>query len=502
MLRLKRIPVRDDKENRVFIHKDSKFLRGADVGSFSRIEVHGGLMPLYAWVSFCEDDRLVGVEELGLNLNAFEEINVPEGTDVSITSAPVPSSIESVRRKIQGGILSASEYRAIISDIAARKYSKSEIAALIVSNACFMSPQEVLSLTKSLVEHRYSMKWDRDMVVGIQSVGGLCGNRTNIIVTAIVMAYGICIPKMDLRASNRSSGDIDVMETMAGVDFSEKQVTKIVNEVGGGIFMTGGKLSDAAADSILRDVERTLGISTMEQIISSILSSAVAGGVTHMVVDVPVGVTTKIRSMGEAMRLRKLFEYVADMLAVDIDVVITDGSEPVGSGVGPVLEARDVMQVLRCKAEAPQDLREKSLFLAGRILEMDPRLKGGQGYSKAQELLDSGRALEVMTRMIHAQGKASPPNLGQYTREVLAPMAGVVAGIDNIQINKIASQAGAPRDKGSGVDLLKKTGDTVEAGEALYRIHASEQTGFAFACGLAEGNSGYEITAKGMTAQF
>ncbi len=502
MLKLKRIPVKEHKENRVFIHKDNKFLKGRDVGSFPRVEVHGGLQPLTAWLSFSEDENLVGIEELGLNINAFEEINLPEGADVSITSAPTPSSIESVRRKIQGGILSSSEYRSIIGDIAAKKYSKSEIAALIVANACFMSPQEVLSLTKSLVDHRYSIKWDRDMVVDIQSVGGVCGNRTNLIVAAIVIAYGICMPKMNMRASSRSSSDIDVMETMAGVDFSEKQITKIVEDIGGGVFMSGGKLLEAAADSILRDVESILGISTLEQIISSILSSAVAGGVTHLVVDVPVGVTTKIRSMGEAMRLRKLFEYVADMLAIDIDVVITDGSEPVGAGVGPVLEARDVMQVLRLKPEAPQDLREKSLFLAGRILEMDPRLKGGQGYEKAQELLDSGRALEVMSRIIHAQGKVTPPPLGQYTREILAPVAGIVSSINNIQINKIASQAGAPRDKGSGVDILKKAGDSVESGEALYRIHASDQAGFAFACGLAEGNSGFDITEKGMIAQF
>ncbi len=502
MLRLKKIPVREHRENRVFIHKDNPFLKGRDVSSFPRVEVHGGLAPVYAWLAFCDDEAMVNIEELGLNLNAFEEMNLPEGTDISITMARTPTSIESVRRKVQGGILSSSEYRAVISDIAARKYSKSEIAALIVSNACFMSPQEVLSLTRSLVEHRYTINWDRDMVVDVQTVGGLCGNRTNLIVLAIVVAYGICMPKMNLRASSRSSSDIDVMETLAEVDFSENQITKIINDVGGGIFMAGGKLQEAPADGTLRDVEGILGISTVEQIVSSILSSAVAGGVTHLVVDVPVGVTTKIRSMGEAMKLRKLFEYVADMLAIDIDVVITDGSEPVGSGVGPVLEARDVMQVLRCKPEAPQDLREKALFLSGRILEMDPRLKGGQGYNKAQELLDSGRALEIMSRIIHAQGKATAPVLGQYVREILAPNAGVVSSINNIQINKIAAQAGAPREKGSGIDMLKKTGDAVEAGEILYKIIASDQASFSFACGLAEGNSGYEITEKGMAAQF
>ena len=75
------------------------------------------------------------------------------------------------------------------------------------------------------------------------------------------------------------------------------------------------------------------------------------------------------------MRLRKLIEYVGDMLSMEIDVVITDGSEPIGNGVGAVLEARDVMKVLRNKEAAPQDLLEKALFLAGRLLEFAPKVR-------------------------------------------------------------------------------------------------------------------------------
>ena len=196
------------------------------------------------------------------------------------------------------------------------------------------------------------------------------------------------------------------------------------------------------------------------------------------------------------MRLRKLIEYVGDMLSVEVDAVITDGSEPIGNGIGAVLEARDVMKVLRNKDDAPQDLREKSLFLAGRVLEFDPKLRGGQGYYVAKELLNSGRALEAMNKIIHAQGKAPQPQLGHLTRDVVATAAGVVESIDNERINKIGVLAGASKYQGAGLDLLKKVGDKVEQGETLYRLHSVNSTDFAFANSVVDGYTGYEISGR------
>ena len=196
------------------------------------------------------------------------------------------------------------------------------------------------------------------------------------------------------------------------------------------------------------------------------------------------------------MRLRKLIEYVGDMLSVEVDAVITDGSEPIGNGIGAVLEARDVMKVLRNKDDAPQDLREKSLFLAGRVLEFDPKLRGGQGYYVAKELLNSGRALEAMNKIIHAQGKAPQPQLGHLTRDVVAASAGVVESIDNERINKIGVLAGASKYQGAGLDLLKKVGDKVEQGETLYRLHSVNSTDFAFANSVVDGYTGYEISGR------
>lgn len=500
MLRLKHLPIDTGKENIVFIHRQCPEFQTEDVGTTSnRIEIHGGLQPLFASVYVSEDETFVKPDEIALTNQAYYLINMPEGSEVAVSPAPPPASIDSVRRKINGGILSAKEYRSIIADLSAHRYTPIELAAFLVSNASFMSPQEVLSLTEALIEYRRPADWGIDLVVDEHCIGGIPANRTSMIVAPIAIAYGLCMPDTMTRSVTSCSGAADAMEVLANVELSEEETAATVNEVGGCMVLDGQRLAISATEDLLMNLERALGISTPQQIVASILSSKIAMGITHLLVDIPVGKTAKIRNMSEAMSLRKLFEYVGDMLSMKIDVIVTDGSEPVGNGIGPVLEARDVMKVLRCREDAPQDLREKALFMAGKVLEFDPRLRGGQGYYQARDILDSGRALEVMSQIVHAQGKQTPPPLGQLTRDITAETSGVVAEIDGQLLNRIAMNAGAPVDKGAGIDLMKKVGDQVEQGEVLYRIYASKPTSFAFANGLAEGDCGYKIMSSGMT---
>ncbi len=247
-------------------------------------------------------------------------------------------------------------------------------------------------------------------------------------------------------------------------------------------------------DDILISVERPLGIDSAGQLVASILSKKLAAGSTHLLIDIPVGPTAKVRHMQEALQLRKLFEYTGDRLGIHLEVIITDGSQPVGRGIGPVLEARDIMQVLRNEVDAPNDLKQKALRLAGRILEFDPDVRGGYGYTIARDILESGRALEKMQAIIHAQGAQKKHfDLGKLCTEICAPQKGYVVEIDNHQMSRIARFAGAPMDKGAGVDLLKKVGDPVDKGDVLYRIYAEFNADFKFANDMAKKYSGYRI---------
>ena len=194
------------------------------------------------------------------------------------------------------------------------------------------------------------------------------------------------------------------------------------------------------------------------------------------------------------MRLRKLFEFVGDHFGISVEVVTTDGRQPIGRGIGPVLEAQDVMAVLANEREAPSDLREKSLRLAAHLLEYDPGLRGGTGYARARDLLDSGAALKQMQKIIDAQGApVCQTGLGALTADVAAPSDGVISGIDCLLLNRLARTAGAPIDKGAGIQVFKKIGDRVEQGEPLYRIYAFDQSEYDLAVGAARLNAGYVI---------
>jgi thymidine phosphorylase len=197
------------------------------------------------------------------------------------------------------------------------------------------------------------------------------------------------------------------------------------------------------------------------------------------------------------MRLRKLFEFVGGHFGMSVEVITTDGRQPIGNGIGPVLEAQDVMAVLSNDPGAPADLREKSLRLAAHLLEYDPGLRGGTGYARARELLEGGIALRQMQKIIDAQGPSTcRTDLGTLTADVAASTDGVIHSIDCLRLNRLARTAGAPLDKGAGIKIFKKIGDRVEKGEPLYRIFAFDQSEYDLAVAATKADTSYVIDGQ------
>jgi thymidine phosphorylase len=314
-----------------------------------------------------------------------------------------------------------------------------------------------------------------------------------MLVVPIVTAHGLYCPKTSSRAITSPAGTADTMEVLADVELPLERLRQIVRDTHG-CLAWGGTADLSPADDILISVERPLALDSPGQMVASILSKKIAAGSTHLVLDIPVGPSAKVPNMAAAQRLRKLFEYVAGHLGLHLDVMMTDGRQPIGAGIGPALEARDVMRVLRNELDAPADLRDKSLRLAGRMIEFDPDVRGGDGWRIARDILESGRALAQMELLIEAQGRRTPPAIGALTLELTASQSGVVSAIDNLQLARIARLAGAPQVPGAGVDLLRKLGEPVEVGQPLYRLHASFETDLGFARELALHDSGYRIS--------
>lgn len=493
-MKIKRIAMDTHPENTAFLSRAGNGYSPEQFQALRKIEIGNGTVSILATLIIVDDACLLEPGQIGLGEQAFRRLGLPEGTEVTFRQAPVPHSLEHVRRKIDGDTLDDADIHEIIQDISAYRYSPMEIGAFLVACAGFMTTQETLSLTRAMADAGRRMRWPAEIVVDKHCIGGIPGNRTSMIVVPIIAAHGLTMPKTSSRAITSPSGTADTMEVLAAVDLAEDKLVAVVEQEHA-VLAWGGRVNLSPADDVLITVERPLRIDTFEQMVASILSKKLAAGSTHLLIDIPIGPSAKVRSKREAIRLRKLFEYVGHKLGLVLDVVFTDGSQPIGRGVGPVLEARDVMAVLRNEDDAPADLRERALMLAGRVLEFDPALVGGRGYARAMELLGSGEALAAMERLIDAQGRRKEVlEPGRHHHEICAPADGTVTAIDCHLIARIARLAGAPMDKGAGIDLLHKVGEEVRRGEVLYRIHAHSETGLIYARELATTASGYTVT--------
>ena len=497
-LSIRRVGIDTWRENVAYLHRECPVVRAAGFQALAKVTVRADGMAINAVLNVVDDDHIVGACELGLSEDAFARLQVAEGHAAAIAHAEPAPSLVALHRKIAGERLAREDWHAIIRDVAAARYTKIELAAFVVAtHQTDLDRDEVLHLTEAMIAAGRRLDWGAQVrggpVVDKHCIGGIPGNRTSMLVVPIVSAHGMLCPKTSSRAITSPAGTADTMEVLAQVELPFERLAQIVRETGA-CLAWGGTAELSPADDILIAVERPLALDSPGQMVASILSKKIAAGSTHLVLDIPMGPSAKVRSMPEAQRLKKLFEYVARRLNLQLDVVITDGHQPIGRGIGPVLEARDVMLVLRNDPAAPADLRQKALMLAGRMIEFDPDVRGGDGWRIARDILESGRALAQMEAIIAAQGPRSQPiAAGALVHGVPAARAGVVRSIDNLRLARIARLAGAPQVPGAGVDLHVKSGDAVESGAPLYRIHAQYPADLGFARALADADSGYVI---------
>lgn len=389
------------------------------------------------------------------------------------------SSMDFVRKKIFGGKLSKSEISKIISDIASHHYSTIDLTAFVVSCARHnLSEKEILYLTQAMIETGDRIDWDLPMVLDKHCIGGIPGNRTTLIVVPIIAALGLHIPKTSSRAITSPAGTADTMEAIANVCLTLDEMKKIVCEEHACIAW-GGALSLAPVDDIIISVERPLNLDSEGQMVASILSKKKAAGSTHVLLDIPVGPTAKVTSIKEARRLKITFEKIGKKIGLKLKVIFTDGTQPVGRGIGPLLEIHDVWQVLRNDPEAPEDLKQKSLFLASEILELSGytrKAKGKKlGYSIVRDILETGEALRKFEKIIAKQGAHKNHFPSRFEQDVLSPLTGKIKSIHNKKIAFLARLAGAPKNMAAGIQLFKKVGQRVHKGEILFKIFSENK---------------------------
>lgn len=468
--------------------RDCPVCRSEGFAAHARVRLKSGQSSIIATLYQVESGWL-GLHELGLSESAWERLGIEQGDPVDI-SHPMPvASLSTVRGRIYGQRLDRVRMHAVIQDIAAGRYADVHLAMFLISMAARDPDDEELSdLITAMVAVGERLEWPRRVIVDKHCVGGLPGNRTTPLVVAIVAEHGLWMPKTSSRAITSPAGTADTVETMTRVDLDITAMRSVV-EKEGGCMAWGGAMRLSPVDDTLIRVERLMDIDAEGQMVASVLSKKVAAGATHLVLDVPVGETAKVRSLSDGKRLAARLETVGAGFGIQVRTLITDGSQPVGRGIGPALEARDVLAVLANDADQPVDLRERAVLLAGALLELAGAAESGRGGMLAEETLASGRARKRFEAICRAQGALREPPFAAHRHDMKSAHGGVVTRFDNRRLAQVAKLAGAPAAPAAGVYLRVRLGDRVERGQALYTIHAESRGELAYARQYAETNN-------------
>lgn len=415
--------------------------------------------------------------EIGLFEEVFEKLKIKNSPYVKIEYQQKPESVDYIKKKLDGLKLSTTEIDSIIKDLIDNKLTEIELSYFV--GACYtkgLTQKETISLTRAIVKNGSVLRLNKKIVVDKHCTGGVPNNRTSMVIVPIIAALGLTIPKTSSRSITSPSGTADTMESLAKVTFPIKKIKSIVKKTNGCLVWAGATSLANADDKLIR-LRHPLSLDPEGMLLASILAKKVAVSSTHVLIDIPVGPKIKIKTIGQAIDLEKKFQKISKKLKLKLKVIITDGRQPIGNGVGPNLEARDILYILRRQKEAPKDLELKSIFMATKILEM---VNIKDAHKKVIDCLNSGKAYRKFQQILKEQQgnpKIKPQDikLGRYTYDHKAQKSGKVSSIDSNLISKIARVSGAPLDKEAGLYLYKHIGDNTLKGNILFTIYAKSK---------------------------
>ncbi|MEM4282519.1 MAG: AMP phosphorylase [Candidatus Woesearchaeota archaeon] len=461
-----------------------------DLHPMDRLLVRKGNKKTISVLDIAESEKAVPRGKIGLFEEVLDALGAVEGDIVQISFEKKPESVGYIKEKLDGKELSYDKIYEIVKDIVDNKLTDIELSSYITANYTRgMTTKEIVALTKAMIATGSVLKLKERPIVDLHSIGGVPGNRTTLIVVPILVAAGLKVPKTSSRAITSPAGTADTMEVFCNVMLPMKKLEQIVKKVGGFI-VWGGSVNLAPADDRIIKVEYPLALDAEGQMLASILAKKLSVNATNLLVEIPVGKGAKVESLERALHLKHHFELLSKELWISTKVMITDGSQPVGRGIGPALEARDCLWVLMNDPRGPKDLKQKSIEMAGELLEFSGKVAKGKGKEFAATLLENGSAYKKFSEIISAQeGKLTLPDdilLGNNVYEVRSETKGIVKRIENAVVTKIARLAGAPIDKRAGLYLHKKSGESVSKGEILFTIYAESAEKLKYAVDVAK----------------
>lgn len=390
-------------------------------------------------------------------------------------------AIDAIKKKLLGKRLSYKEIFALMDEISHARLS--DVLTTYFVAASFkegFSQDELYYITKAMVETGTQLHFN-GVIADKHSIGGVAGTRATMIIVPIVAALGIKIPKISSRAITTPAGTADTMELLANVNHSPERVLEIVEKIGGCI-VWNGTMGIAPADDIIIKIEEPLSFESFDKIIVSVMAKKIAVGANHLVLDIPLGRTMKIKYQKDAEEVAKKFQFLGSKFGIKVSVSITKTIEPAGNGIGPLLEAIDVLKVLEQTEDRPLALEKRSLDLAEILLNScfkDLAIKK-DGLQEAMRVLKNKEALKKFKEIIKAQDgdetvTSETLDPSHINHDIVSSKSGSIHAINNYNLNTLAKILGAPGDKLAGMYLHKRTHNTIHNNEVLVTFYSSNK---------------------------
>jgi pyrimidine-nucleoside phosphorylase len=407
-----------------------------------------------------------------------------------------------IRRKRDGGELSAEEIASLIDAYTRGEVPDYQVSAWLMAVVCRgMTRAEIAALTDAMLHSGQVLDFSDlpGKKVDKHSTGGV-GDKTSLVIAPIVAAGGLYVPMISGRGLGHTGGTLDKLQSIPGfqVDLSRAEFRRVLGACGCGLI--GQTAEIAPADKklyALRDVTGT--VESPALICSSIMSKKLAEGIDALVLDVKVGSGAFMKSEDDAAHLAELMVETGARMGKLVVALITDMDQPLGRAIGNSLEVTESVEVL--DGRGPADLRELCLELAAWMFQLGGRVASvAEGKDLAAKQIASGTAKEKFRQIVRLQGGDAgvvdaPDRLPRaaHAFDVLSDGDGYVAATESERLGIACVALGGGRSKKEdaidpavGLTIHKKAGDRVRPGEPLCTLHYNDAARLAEARRLAE----------------
>jgi pyrimidine-nucleoside phosphorylase len=387
-----------------------------------------------------------------------------------------------IEKKRDGEELSDDEIATFVQGFATDRIPAYQMSALAM--AIFlrgMTTRETAALTDAMLASgtRFSWPADQGPYVDKHSTGGI-GDKTSLLLAPMLACCGLAVPMVSGRGLGATGGTLDKLEAIPGyrTDLNEQEFRQVVAEVG--CVISGATADLVPADKklyALRDVTGT--VPSIPLITASIMSKKLAEGLDALVLDVKFGSGAFMKTHSQAQELARSLVATGVRMGVSTTALLTDMNQPLGRMVGNAVEVDECVAAL--EGRAPDDLLEVTLALGAELLVATRRAAANDdAIAQLQATIDSGRARDRFSRMVHAQGgDLETPRSVAPAAEVCSTTAGYVASINAEQIGRAIIELRGGRkeqsdrlDLSTGLEMLVRLGDRVDVGNPLARLFA------------------------------